>query len=54
MTLEERVYSNDYADLIVRSFYLEVYQNAVHKRKKRILRNLQKVLDAKVVKTGND
>ena len=29
MTLEERVYSNDYADLIVRSFYLEVYQNAV-------------------------
>src|SRR5699024_4527628 len=29
LTLEERVYSNDYADLIVRSFYLEVYQNAV-------------------------
>lgn len=32
---------------------LHVYQNAVHKRKKRILRDLQKALDAKVVKTEN-
>ena len=33
---------------------LQVYQNAVHKRKKRILRDLKKALDGEVVKTKND
>lgn len=33
---------------------LHVYQNAVHKRKKRILRDLKKTLNGEVVKTGND
>ena len=28
MTLEELVYSEDYADLIVRSFYLDAFQNS--------------------------
>ena len=32
---------------------LQVYQNAVHKRKKRILRDLKKALDGEVVKTKN-
>ena len=33
---------------------LHVYQNAVHKRKKRILRDLKKALNGEVVKTKND
>ena len=33
---------------------LQVYQNAVHKRKKRILRDLKKALNGEVVKTKND
>lgn len=33
---------------------LHVYQNAVHKRKKRILRDLKKTLNGEVVKTKND
>lgn len=33
---------------------LHVYQNAVHKRKKRILRDLKKAMNGEVVKTKND
>lgn len=50
--------------LIVQLFFMErseqalaqelhVYQNAVHKRKKRILRDLKKALNGEVVKTKN-